>query len=211
MRGARDFLGEDASGDVPASSTVELLDRARAGDARALDELFARAGPPLRRWARGRLPRGLRDIADTDDLVQETMLATLKHIDVFEYRTDGALQAYLRQSVLNRIRNEVRRAFRRPASLPVDTDTPDMDESPLDALIGRQSMEAYDTALAQLQDDEREAVIARVELGLSYAEVAQALGRPSPDAARMFVGRVLVKVAALLDASAAFDRPARDR
>ena len=72
--------------------TVQLLARARAGDRRALDEVFARAIPLLKRWASGRLPRWAREMIDTDDLVQETVVNTLKHIDVFEYRVDSALQ-----------------------------------------------------------------------------------------------------------------------
>lgn len=60
------------------NSTLSLLTRARAGDAEALDELFARYLPLLRRWAAGRLPRALRDLADTPDLVQDTMLQVFK-------------------------------------------------------------------------------------------------------------------------------------
>ena len=48
-------------------STVELLARARAGDEAALNEVFARAIPLLKRWASGRLPRWARDMLDTDD------------------------------------------------------------------------------------------------------------------------------------------------
>ena len=116
------------AGDEHASepeSTVELLARARAGDAAALDEVFARAIPLLTRWARGRLPRWARDLIDTDDLVQDTVISTLKHIDVFEYRVDSALQAYLRQAVMNRIRNEIRRASRHPAPETLDSGVAD--------------------------------------------------------------------------------------
>jgi DNA-directed RNA polymerase specialized sigma24 family protein len=45
----------------------------------------------------------------------------------------------------------------------------------------------------------REAIIGRVELGLSYAELAAAMGRPSADAARMAVGRALLKLAKRLE------------
>ena len=75
-------------------STVQLLARAREGDQQALEQVFARAIPLLQRWASGRLPHWARDMVDTDDLVQETVVSTLKHIDVFEYRVDSALQAY---------------------------------------------------------------------------------------------------------------------
>jgi hypothetical protein len=49
------------------ASTVELLARARSGDEAALNEVFARAIPLLKRWASGRLPRWTRDMIDTDD------------------------------------------------------------------------------------------------------------------------------------------------
>jgi DNA-directed RNA polymerase specialized sigma24 family protein len=38
-----------------------------------------------------------------------------RRIEAFEVRGEGALQAYLRQAVLNRIRMEIRRVGRRPA------------------------------------------------------------------------------------------------
>ena len=65
------------------ATTIQLLARAREGDEGALDEVFARSIPPLRRWARGRLPRWARGLMDTDDLVQDTVISTLRQIDVF--------------------------------------------------------------------------------------------------------------------------------
>ena len=177
------------------ATTIELLARARQGDEAALDEVFARSIPPLKRWARGRLPAWARGMLDTDDLVQETVIGTLRQIDVFEYRADAALQAYLRQAVMNRIRNEIRRSSRRPAPGPLESAPEDPAPSPLEALLGRQAIEAYDDALVQLEAHEREAIIGRVELGLSYAELAKAMDRPSADAARMAVGRALLKLA----------------
>ena len=192
-------LSSDAEVDHGAATTLRLLARARAGDAAALNEVFARTAPALRRWAHGRLPRWARDLADTDDLVQDTMIRTLKQIDVFEYRTDGALQAYLRQAVMNRIRNEIRRSHRHPSPDPLEAAVAATDLSPLEELIGRQTVDAYERALNDLPRQDREAVIGRVELGLSYEDLAKALERPSADAARMAVGRALVKLARLLE------------
>jgi RNA polymerase sigma factor (sigma-70 family) len=189
-----------AAGERPGeATTIQLLARAREGDNQALDEVFARSIPPLKRWARGRLPGWARGILDTDDLVQETVIGTLRQINVFEYRADAALQAYLRQAVMNRIRNEIRRASRKPSPEPIEATPADPSPSPLEALVGKQSLEAYDHALEQLAPEEREAIIGRVELGLSYAELARAMDRPSPDAARMAVGRALLKLAKLLN------------
>src|SRR5688500_19892281 len=57
-------------------STLNLLQRARAGDADALDALIGRFLPRLQRWATGRLPGWARDLADTHDLVQEDRKST---------------------------------------------------------------------------------------------------------------------------------------
>lgn len=176
-------------------STLSLLTRARAGDESALDALFARYGPPLRRWARGRLPQWARDLADTPDLVQESLLQTFKHLDGFDCRGEGALQAYLRQVVMNRIRDELRKAHTRPAFTEVGPEVRDDGPSPLEAAIGSEAIERYETALGRLQPEERELVIARVELGLTYSEIAAAAAKPSPNAARMAVVRALLKLA----------------
>src|SRR4051794_36370142 len=81
------------------NATVRLVARARAGDRDALDQLFARFGPELQRFARGRLPRWARDLADTPDLVQEVLLRTFTHLEGFESRGEGALRAYMRQAL----------------------------------------------------------------------------------------------------------------
>jgi RNA polymerase sigma-70 factor (ECF subfamily) len=182
-------------GTVNLESTFVLIHRARAGDQDALDRLFARHLKPLQRWASGRLPRWARDMASTDDLVQETLLQTFKRIEDFEPRGVGALQAYLRQAVLNRIRDELRRKGRKPRSVELDDLDLAGDSSPLEDAIGGEAVEHYERALERLRPEERDAVIARVELGLSYEELAEALGKPTPDAARKAAQRALVRLA----------------
>jgi RNA polymerase sigma-70 factor (ECF subfamily) len=177
-----------------AESTVRLLERARCGDATAVDTLFARYLPRLRRWASGRLPRWARDVADTHDLVQETLLQTFRRVETFEARGEGAFQAYLRQALLNRIRNELRRFSRRPAATTLDSHKAGDQPSPLEAAIGRQAIERYDAALMELKTEDRELVIAKLEMGYDYAELAAAFGRPSPDAARKAVQRATIRL-----------------
>jgi RNA polymerase sigma-70 factor (ECF subfamily) len=179
-----------------SESTFHLIERVRAGDQDALERLFARHLKPLQRWARGRLPRWARDLADTDDLVQDTLTQTFRRIDHFEPRSVGALQAYLRQAILNRIRNELRRKGRHPATAPLDTDVPD-DEvgSPLEQAIGREAIERYERALNQLTPQDRAAIVARIELGYSYEELAQSLSKPTREAARKAACRALERLA----------------
>jgi RNA polymerase sigma-70 factor (ECF subfamily) len=176
-------------------SSLTLLERARAGDRAALDTLVERYLPRLERWASGRLPRWARDAADTQDLVQETLLHTLKQIERFDPQGEGALQAYLRQAVLNRIRDELRRAKRQPLKTTVDSRLEDDSESPLEQAIGREALERYERALGGLRPEDREAVVARIELGYTNQEIADLLGKPSANAARMSVERAIVRLA----------------
>ncbi len=184
-----------SDGDALRDLTSDLLDRARAGDAEALNRLFERHVPQLKRWASGRLPGWARDIADTSDLIQETIVETLKHLDRFEHRGDGALQAYLRQAVINRIRNELRKMATRGASATLDSGMADDATSPLEAAIAQETLDQYDAALQRLKPEEREAIVSRVEFGLSYAEIAEVLKKPSANAARMTVVRAIVRLA----------------
>src|SRR5688572_13746582 len=176
-------------------STFQLISRARTGDQDAVEQLFARHLKPLQRFARGRLPQWARDLADTDDLVQETLLQTFKRIEGFDPRGAGALNAYLRQAVMNRIRDELRRKGRQPERTELDGLEVDRAEPPLEQAIGRDMVERYEGALARLKPEEREAIVARVELGFSYAELAEALGKPTADAARKTAERALVRLA----------------
>jgi RNA polymerase sigma-70 factor (ECF subfamily) len=151
--------------------------------------------PRLSRWASGRLPVWARDVADTDDLVQDTLIRSVPNLNHFEARGEGALQAYLRGAVMNRIRDEIRRKQRTPAQAPLESSMQADGRSPLEAAIGAEALAKYDRALERLDPETREAVIARIEMGCSYAEVAELMGKPSADAARMMVSRALVRLA----------------
>jgi RNA polymerase sigma-70 factor (ECF subfamily) len=177
-----------------ADSSFHLLRRAQAGDEEALDRLVSRYLPRLQRWATGRLPRWARDLADTHDLVQDTLVRTFRRIDRFEPRGEGALQAYLRQVLVNRIREELRRVGRKPAAEPLDDNRADEAASPLERAIGRQALDRYEQALQRLRPQEREAIVARIELGCSFEEVAVALGKPTANAARAAVNRALLRL-----------------
>lgn len=135
---------------------------------------------------------------ETDDLVQETLLRTLRSVERFEPEHSGAFQAYLRHAVLNRVRDEVRRARRAPDLLSGSRELVDPAPSPVEDAIGRETLRRYEEALGLLTEDDREAVVARIELGFSYREVAEATGKPSPDAARMAVKRAVARLAEAL-------------
>lgn len=177
-------------------TTGTLLARARGGDDRARESLATRYLAVLRRWAHGRVPRAARDLVDTDDVVQSAIYRAMRHIDDFENRGEGAFLAYMRQILLNQIRDEARRARRRPGHENLPDDLVAKESSPLESLIGEEKLTRYERSLADLIPTQREAVILRLEMGLRYREIAEAMGLPPGNSARMLVSRGIVRLAA---------------
>jgi len=56
-------------------------------------------------------------------------------------------------------------------------------------------LENYDRAIDSLPANQQEAIMLRLEMGFTYVEIAQALGAPSANAARMIVARALIRLA----------------
>lgn len=181
--------------------TLELVVRARAGDRMATEALLERCLPPLKRWAHGQLPIAARGSLDTNDLVQDAALNLLRRIDLFEPRHVGAMQAYLRMSVINRIRDEIRRVGRRPESVELVVEPPSDGASPLETAIREEVYERYRAAVDKLRPRDREMVVARVEVQWSFQEIAHRFDLPSVDAARMAVTRSLKRLVAEVQAA----------
>lgn len=181
------------SADQPCDSTAEILARAQRGDRSAALILIGRAAPAVRRWARGRLPRSARNDADTEDVVQDAVLRTLKGLERFQHRTVGGLQAYLRTSVINRIRDLIRASRRRGTAEELGEALSDSTPSPLEAAIVREKLERFLEALQCLRPADRQVVVWRVELGYTVDEIAARLGK-SKAAAGMTVTRAMARL-----------------
>ncbi len=175
------------------ASTATLLRRFQSGDTAAQEELIERCLPTLRRWARGRLPGYARDLADTDDLVQTTVMRTITRLPSLAPRESGSFLAYLRTVLVNEIRDQLRRRERSGT-------VPGIAETSGAAAVASESTDptvrlAYERALDELTTEQRDAIVLRLELGLSFPEIAIELGLPSADAARMRVSRALAVLA----------------
>ena len=181
--------------DTPAAPTVDLVVRARLGDETAWRELVARYEGPLRRSIRGRLPRAARGLTDTDDMVQDATLNILRRLPLIELRFPGALLAYLRRSVSNRVADEHRRVSRQGPTASLDEELPDRQQSPLDLTLDKDKVRVYRAALLTLPADDRIAIVMRLERGASYEAIAGRLGKPTPNAARVAVARAMFKLA----------------
>ena len=176
--------------------TIELVTRARRGDMPAMEALLQRCLPPLKRWAHGRLPAAARGRLDTADLVQEAALHVLGNLGTFEPRHVGAMQAYLRQSVINRICDEVRRICRQPPPLELPDDHPSDRTSPEEDAIRAEEYDHYREAVLRLAPKDRALIVARIEMQWSLPEIAHRYGLPSVDAARMAVNRAVKRLSA---------------
>ena len=181
--------------DEPLLATTELLQRAKSGDRDALEALVARYLPRLRTWASGRLPLRARGMLDTGDLVQETLLRTIERLDQVEVRGPGGFQAYVRAAVLNRIRDQIRWADRRPGVDAAEAPIPDPGPTPLELAIGADLASRYEHALTTLTEEDQLLVHLRIELDYDYPEIAELAARPSAAAARMATLRALRKLA----------------
>ena len=112
----------------------------------------------------------------------------------------GGLQAYLRESVRNRIRDEIRVVSRRGVPEELPEGLVDESYSPLEQAILQERSERYLEGLRTLRPEERLAIIFRLEHRQSFAEIAERLGKPTPDAARMAVSRAMRRLGAAIGA-----------
>jgi RNA polymerase sigma factor (sigma-70 family) len=188
----------DSVGSAVVEPTIILIRRIQAGDAEARDLLLRRFLPLLQRWAHGRLPRQMRDLNETDDLVQVTLVKALARLDQFESSGPGAFLAYLRQALLNQVRDEIRRHQRRPEHAEIDVELNDPDAPALiERIVGSERVRAYELALAALPKRQQGLVVMRVEFGMSYPEIAAEVGS-TPDAVRVMVARAIVQLSSEL-------------
>jgi RNA polymerase sigma-70 factor, ECF subfamily len=175
--------------------TSDLLTRAQGGDRAAVETLIMRYRPRLERWASGRLPLYARSLFDTGDIIQETLLKAIENLGEIEVRGPGSFEAYVRRSVLNRVRDQIRWARRRPPYGGEMEAIPDVGPSPLESAIGEDVIARYEAALEKLSEEERQLIHFRIELALGYDEIAAMTGRVSPDATRMAIQRALRRLA----------------
>jgi RNA polymerase sigma-70 factor (ECF subfamily) len=175
-------------------STAEVLALAVDGERTALNDLFQQYWPVLKRSAHGRLPSSARGRGDTEDLVQDALLSFLQRMRYFKVNHRGALLAFIRVSITNRIRDEARRVASRPPVEDTDvSELPSKARSPFDEAELSETSRRYEQALATLRQSDRE-LIRALEVGWSYKQMAEELAKPSADAARVATKRAFDKL-----------------
>lgn len=145
------------------------------------------------RWAHRRLPCFARRRMDTGDLVQESLFRALRSIGELETIDGTTLRRYLMACVNNLVRDEIRRS----ASGEVTNGDFDLLElgSPLEDAIASETRRRYRAAVAALSEDDQVLLIGRLDMHLSYDDLARATGRSTATAARAAAKRAALRLA----------------
>jgi RNA polymerase sigma-70 factor (ECF subfamily) len=148
-----------------------LVERARAGDARALEELLGSVAPAVERFGL----RMCRNPSDADDVLQDTLLSIATHLGEFEGRSS------LLSWVFTLTRTACARRRRGLKNQPhvSDDGAPeprDPTASPEDRAADRELADALNRALDSLSEEHREVILLRDVEGLTAPDAAVALG-----------------------------------
>jgi RNA polymerase sigma-70 factor (ECF subfamily) len=188
-----------------SSDTVQLVQRARAGEPAALNELFARHRDRLRRMVQMRLDRRLQGRVDASDVIQDAYLEASRRLDEYLRAPDMSLFLWLRFLVGERLlilhrqhlgaqmRDARREVSLYRAALPVASSAAlaaqllGKHTSPSEAAIRAERLLRLQEAVNRLDPLDREVLSLRHFEQLSRAETAQMLGIEESAAAKRYI------------------------
>ena len=189
---------------LPAQFRTEetrvLVERAQAGDAEALNELFTRYYTLMLDMARRRLGPRLRTKEEADDLAQTTFREATRDFGQYEYRGESSLMRWLVRILQNKIRDkaEFYSAGKRDVSRERAADegeerrryeTPSEDLSVTRQVQRSEEFGILREALEKLSPDHRKAIALVFFQGLTLREAGKRMGGRSEDAVRMLLRR----------------------
>jgi RNA polymerase sigma-70 factor (ECF subfamily) len=168
-----------------AAHVADLLLRARAGDTQAAGVLLEKYRPYLRILAQRLLDQNLAARLDASDLVQQTCLSVLGRLPQFGGNEEGQFIAWLKSIHEHNIQDAIRdhlKTAKRAAGREVVLDADQLAaqlraSSPSQRVLVGESAARLAAALAELPDDQREAVRLRYLEGRSLAEIAERMDR----------------------------------
>ena len=163
-----------------------------------IERLIAALLPYFVKWSHKRLPRRARRRMDTGDIVQDAMMGVLQHLPNLEGKDPHVVDAYIRRSILNRIKDEVHRSNKGEVTVAAKLTVADPAGTPLDRFLSTEDEERFRAAVARLDPDEQALVVGRLDGGASYEALAALTERPSADAARVATRRAVLRVAKIM-------------
>jgi len=183
----------------PMDSTRGLFFRAKNGDLEAREKLWKKLRERLCRYAHGRLPKRLRSLVETEDVVQDALAQTFRRIDLFDPKHSGAFGVALFVTIKRCLIDQHRRAGRQPAAGETATSLVANGLSPMEEAIEKERLERVMSARSRLSEEDQALLNARLDLDLGFTDVALLFGKPSPDAARVAVQRAIGRLVKKMD------------
>lgn len=198
MTGNHEEQGSPPSpADFLPTQSMELAWLGQRGDAAAVNELFTRYVPRLRRILRIKIAPGLRSAVDPDDVLQETLIVANRRLAELEVRSPASILQWLSKIADYEIKNRLeyvralkrdptreRRSAAGPDERP-DPDPPARDPSPSQELVREEMEEIVDHEVRQLEPAEyREVILQRDYYEGDWERIREALGRPTVAAAQ---------------------------
>lgn len=162
-----------------AAQSAELMDRARGGEAAALEALLGQYQGTLLRFCLGMC----RNNADAEEVLQESLLAAARNIG--DFRGDSSVTSWLyaiARSFCIKQQRGLSAQARRSATVGTDAALSVKDERPAPDQIAsdRQLANAMHRALDALPQDYREVLLLRDVEGFTAPEVAETLSLNIP-------------------------------
>ena len=183
--------GAEGGRNADEQRDLELIARWKRGDERAATELVTRHAPALARFAVASGERG-----EVDELVQDTFVRAFNSIDGF--RGDSSFRTWLftieRRLLLDRRRAEKRRRDR----TEIQESDAATEYDALDSVVADETQRRLRDAVERLSPTQREVFTLRVAEGLSYKEIAEAVGT-TEGAARVHYHNAMRAVKEFLD------------
>jgi DNA-directed RNA polymerase specialized sigma24 family protein len=171
-----------------------MSEKSEAGRDERIKELSERYAFHLERWTHGRTPLWARGAFNPRDVVREALVEVAQREDDPCRGHDEALLGCLRRALYDNVLVKVRLA-RGTSTGPRPPVTSSAELHLHDSALGAELLRRYETGLRRLKPLDREAIIARAELGLPWSEVTELLRKTGVAAARVTVSRALVRLA----------------
>lgn len=181
----------------------KIVDKAKDGDPGAIEDVARHIHPIAVKYARGKIGRDKAYVADSDDIAQEIVIATLKSLPGF--RNDGRPFMAFFYGIAKHKVTDHHRAIGRNKSEPKDEiENHETAASSEDDMLRFQENKNLAAALSTLSDTQREIVTLRVVAGLSAEETAEAVGS-TPGAVRVTQHRAIKKMRKFFGEDATYD------
>ncbi|MCB9919898.1 MAG: sigma-70 family RNA polymerase sigma factor [Planctomycetes bacterium] len=195
-------MNDDANGERDDS----IVQRARSGERVAIEALLVRNLPRLEAMVRLDAGPAVAQRESITDVVQSVCAEVVKGLATFEFQSEAAFRCWLAMHVRHKVIDKARyyKAQCRDRAREAEASTPSVFDvyrtlcTPSRVMSGREALEHFEAAFADLHPDQREAITLYRIVGLSYSEISERMGK-SEGAVRNLVYRGLARLAISVD------------